>query len=61
MKNYISAQIAETQRVLLANELEELHFELTYRCSQKCLMCNIMGSIQFESFAKKKKRSLLTK
>jgi len=45
MKNYISAQIAETQRVLLANELEELHFELTYRCNQKCSMCNIMGSI----------------
>jgi MoaA/NifB/PqqE/SkfB family radical SAM enzyme len=28
------------------NELEELHFELTYQCNQKCVMCNIWNRYQ---------------
>ena len=27
--------------MLSVNELEELHFELTYQCNQRCVMCNI--------------------
>ena len=39
------------------SELEELHFELTYQCNQKCVMCNIWNRYKLDPSLKKEELS----
>jgi len=38
-------------------DLEELHFELTYQCNQKCVMCNIWNRYKLNPLLKKEELS----
>jgi len=38
-------------------DLEELHFELTYQCNQKCVMCNIWNRYKLNPSLKKEELS----